>query len=66
VLICDLSPGRRLLLRVLTVVALLALGVLVLHDVLGVGGARLDAPITNWVQNNVFLLAAALCLLRVA
>ncbi len=41
-------------------------GVVVLHDVFRIGGSGLDELVTNWLQANVFLLAGALCLLRVA
>jgi diguanylate cyclase (GGDEF)-like protein len=66
VLVRDLPLGRRLVLYGLASIAILGMGVVVLHDMLGVGGARLDAPITNWVQANTFLIASVLCLLRVA
>jgi diguanylate cyclase (GGDEF)-like protein len=66
VLVRDLPLGRRLVLYGLALIAALGMGVLVLHDMLGVGGARLDAPITEWVQTNMFLVASVLCLLRVA
>ena len=65
-LVRDLPPGRRLVLYGLAAIAVLGMGILVLHDMLGVGGARLDTPITEWVQANTFLVASVLCLLRVA
>ncbi len=65
-LVRDLPPGRRLVLYGLAAIAVLGMGVLVLHDMLGVGGARFDTPITEWVQANTFLVASVLCLLRVA
>jgi hypothetical protein len=61
-----LTPARRRAIRFLIGLATVAAGVVVLHDVFGVGGPSLDAPVTNWVQANVFLVAGALCLLRVS
>ena len=62
-LVRDLPPGRRSVLYGLALIAVLGMGVLVLHNMLGVGGARFDSPVTEWVQANTFLVASVLCLL---
>lgn len=58
------EPGRWAVVVGLAVLGIAGEGWLVAHDILGVGGNQLDAATTNLVQNNLFLVAAGLCLAR--
>ena len=60
----GLRGGPRGVVVGLAVLAIAGQAWLVLHDIARVGGSGLDEATTNWVQNNVFLVAALLCVAR--